>query len=82
MESAKATMIPFNDECNLTIKVGRDGVWLNFLASNGRHASINVNVMSETKSSIIGSALYQWCVDREAQAEQIKADNGQFGVGA
>lgn len=82
MEPAKATMIPFNDECNLTIKVGRDGVWLNFLASNGRQASININVMSETKGGVVGSALYQWAIDREIQAKQIEADNGQFGVGA
>lgn len=82
MESVEATMIPLNDECNLEIKVGRDGVWLNFIASNGRQASLNVNAISETKGGIIGSALYQWAVDREAQANQIEVDNGQFGVGA
>ncbi len=78
----QATTIPLDEECALSIKVGRDGVWLNFIASNGLQASLNMNAISEKQGHIIGSAIYNWCVDREKQAEQIKSDNSQFGVGA
>lgn len=76
----KAIEIPMND-CGLQINVGRDGTWLHFTSSNGQYASINVNSM-ESRGSIVASAIRGWCEDRQKQAAQIAADNGQFGVGA
>lgn len=75
----QSTEIPM-DESNLSISCGRDGTWLHFEASNGKSASINVDLLA--KGGIVGSALSGWCDDRQAQAAQIRADNGQFGVGA
>ena len=76
-----ATDIPM-DDCGLYINTGRDGTWLHFDASNGQACSINVDVMAARADGIRASALHQWCSDRLKQADQIKADNGQFGVGA
>lgn len=66
----KATPIPMGLS-NLTINCGRDGTWLNFTASNGKSASLNVDHMA--KGGIIGAALLGWCDDRQRQAEQIRA---------
>lgn len=76
-----ATEIPM-DDCGLHINTGRDGTWLHFTAGSGRCASINVDVMAAERGCITGNALHDWCHDRQKQAESIKADNGQFGVGA
>lgn len=75
----KATEIPMDDS-NLSISCGRDGTWLHFEASSGKSASINVDLLA--KGGIIGEAITGWCADRQKQAEQVRADNGQFGVGA
>jgi hypothetical protein len=75
----KATEIPM-DDCNLTIRCGRDGTWINFEATTGKQACINIDHMD--KGGVIGAALRDWCADRQAQAEKIRADNGQFGAGA
>ena len=77
----KSTTIPL-DDCAMTISVGRDGTWLNFSAANGKHASIRVESLAENSVHIIGAALLGWCEDRVVQADQIRKDNGQFGVGA
>lgn len=76
----KATNIPM-DDCALTINCGRDGTWLHFSASNGKFASLNVDNI-DNGAGIISAALRSWCEDRQKQAAQIRADNGQFGVGA
>lgn len=75
----RATEIPM-DDCNLSINCGRDGTWLIFSASSGKSAAINVDLID--KGGIVGTTLNDWCADRQKQAEQIRADNGQFGVGA
>ena len=75
----RSTEIPL-DDCNLSISCGRDGTWLHFDAASGKSAAINVDLMDH--GHIIGAALRDWCADRQKQAEQIRADNGQFGVGA
>lgn len=75
----KATEIPM-DDCNLTINCGRDGTWLHFSTSKGLSASVNVENMQH--GHIVSKALQAWCNDRQEQAAQIRADNGQFGVGA
>ena len=77
---ANATEIPM-DDCGLTINCGRDGTWLHFTASNGLHVSLNVENMADTKDPFSRALLF-WCDDRRKQAEQIRADNSQFGVGA
>ena len=69
------------DDCGLYINVGLDGTWLHFSASSGLHASLSVNVLSET-SDFISKALEDWCDDRQKQAKEIREANGQFGVGA
>ena len=72
----QATEIPMND-CGLTINVGIDGVWLHFAAESGKSASFQAGYLND-----ISGALRDWCADREKQAVQLRADNGQFGVGA
>lgn len=79
MTMDRATEIPM-DDCGLTINCGRDGTWLHFSSTAGKSASLNVDLM--VKGHIIGAALREWCADRQKQAEQIRSDNGQFGVGA
>jgi Protein of unknown function (DUF551) len=76
----QATPIPM-DDCGLWINCGRDGTWLHFEASNAPSTSINVESMIG-RGSIIDAGLRGWCSDRQKQAQQIRADNGQFGVGA
>lgn len=76
-----ATDIPL-DDCGLNVNCGRDGTWLHFDAASGKSASINVEILADRQGNIIGNALSDWCGDRQKQAEQIRADNGQFGVGA
>lgn len=80
-EPAKATEIPLYAS-NLTINVGRDGVWLHFSTETGLYASMNMGNYSLERGNIIGKALRQWCIERQEQAKQIEQDNGQFGVGA
>jgi len=75
----RSTEIPLSDS-GLSITCGRDGTWLHFNATNDKSAAINVDLMD--KGGIIGAALRGWCADRQKQAEQIRSDNGQFGVGA
>ncbi len=59
----KATVIS-NEDCAVTVSVGRDGTWLNFSASNGKFASIRVESLAEKSGGIIGNALLCWCRDR------------------
>lgn len=76
----QATTIPM-DDCGLSINCGRDGTWLHFNANNAPSTSINVESLIG-RGGIIDNGLRGWCSDRQKQAEQIRADNGQFGVGA
>lgn len=73
----KATELPIQD-CDITIRVGRDGVWL----SLGAHTAFHVMNTLGDGGHIIGNNVAKWCVEREQQAKEIEADNGQFGVGA
>ena len=78
----RATDIPIYD-CGMRITCGRDGVWLHFSSESGVSASLNVlNMASLENGGVIGRGLLNWCEDRQKQAEQIRADNSQFGVGA
>lgn len=77
----RAIDIPM-DDCNFWINCGRDGTWLHFDASTGKSASINAEILAERQGTIIGNALADWCNDRQKQAQQIRVDNGQSGVGA
>lgn len=53
---------------NLSIKIGRDGTWLRFSASNGKQAALRIESLAENKVGIIGMALRQWCADRRAES--------------
>lgn len=80
--SERSTNLQIED-CNIWVSCGRDGTWLHFEAVNAPSVAINVENLGETHSgSIIKSGLRGWCADRQKEAEQIRADNGQFGVGA
>lgn len=70
MSTDKATDILMTD-CGLKINCGRDGAWLHFSTSDGKHASINVESMA--RGGFAGGALLAWCKERRAQAEQIRA---------
>lgn len=65
----KATELPIQD-CDLTVSVGRDGVWLHFGAYSAIHVS---NTLCE-RPGVIGKNIAEWCVAREEQAKQIRAD--------
>lgn len=69
------------EEAAITVTVGRDGVWLNIEALSGKKASFHV-ASALARPGIIGAAVVDWCGDREEQADQIRHDNNQFGVGA
>lgn len=69
------------EESAITITVGRDGVWLNIEALSGKKASFHV-ASALARPGIIGAAVTDWCRDRVEQADQIRHDNSQFGVGA
>ena len=73
----KATELPIQD-CDLTVTVGTDGVWLHF----GAYSAIHVSNTLGGRQGVIGGNISRWCIEREEQAKQIRADNGQFGVGA
>ena len=78
----QATDIPL-PECELRVTCGRDGVWLHLLASSGKAAALHFNSISAAGGTgVIAAAIRDWCTDRQKQTEQIRADNGQFGVGA
>ena len=68
----KAINIPM-DACGLTVNVGRDGAWLNFSSPGGPSVSLNVGNMANEKTGIIGRGLAAWCMDRQHQAETLKA---------
>jgi hypothetical protein len=56
-------------EENLEVLVKEDAVWLNFNASNGQSAMINVNALANAvHGPITESALRQWCEDRRREA--------------
>lgn len=76
----QAIEIPLDDECGLTINVGRDGVWLHFM-SKCLHASVNIDAMAE-KDTMLEQALRSWTDDQREKADQITRDNGLFGVGS
>jgi len=69
------------EDCAISVNVGADGVWLHFESTKGKHASIHVWNTLE-RPNITGTAICEWCLDREEQARQIRENNGQFGVGA
>ena len=81
MEMEHAIELPI-DECNITVKVGRDGVWMHFTDAEGRLASVHIYNCLGNRNGIIGSTIAAWVEEREEQARQNAKDNGQFGVGS
>lgn len=47
----------------LTVQAGADGVWLNFAASTGRHALLNVERIADLHGGIVSKALRDWAAD-------------------
>ena len=47
----------------LTVQAGADGVWLNFAASTGRHALLNVDRIADSHGGIVSKALRDWAAD-------------------
>jgi len=74
------------DEGGLTIRYGRDGVWLCFEATTGKKAMFDIELLYSPslhgRGDIIRAALQDWCEDRYKQADQIRADNSRGGMGA
>lgn len=62
-----------NAPVHLTVSIRQDGVWLNFRASTGKHASLRIESLGEERRGIIGRALLDWCADQRANvlAQQI-----------
>lgn len=78
----KAISIPIDESC-IAISCGRDGTWIHFTASNGKSASINADLLYRGHTvGIIRSAIESWCEDMQKRADEIRADNSQFGVGS
>lgn len=69
--------LPIQD-CDITVRVGRDGVWISLGPNTGFHVMNNLGKTGH----IIGRKVAEWCDEREKQAEQVRKDNGQFGMGA
>jgi hypothetical protein len=55
-----------NASVHLTVSIRKDGVWLNFRASTGKHASLRIESLGEERRGIIGRALLDWCADQRA----------------
>jgi hypothetical protein len=69
---ATAVELPI-EHCDLKVRVGRDGVWLEF----GRNAAIHVHNSLGERGGIVAHAVNQWCIARQAQAEALReADAG------
>lgn len=60
----KAIELPIN-ECDIKVRVGRDGVWLEF----GKYAAIHVHNTLGHTGSIIARNINEWCVARQEQAD-------------
>ena len=58
-----ATQLPI-EQCDLTVRVGRDGVWLHF----GKNAAIHVHNTLGQGGGICATQINHWCLDRQAQA--------------
>jgi len=44
----------------LTFTMSHDGIWMN-LSANGKHASINLQLMARDRNGVIGLAINEWC---------------------
>lgn len=60
---AKAVELPI-EQCDLKVRVGRDGVWLEF----GANAAIHVHNTLGQHGDIVARAVNRWCVARQEQA--------------
>lgn len=58
--------LPIQD-CDLEVRVGRDGVWLHF----GKNAAIHVHNQLGGGHGIIESQINKWCIERQKQAETV-----------
>lgn len=47
----------------LTVQADADGVWLNFAASTGLHALLNVERIADSHGGIVSKALRDWAAD-------------------
>lgn len=59
----KAVELPIN-ECDLKVRVGRDGVWLEF----GPYATIHVHNTLGQSGHIVAHNINKWCLARQEQA--------------
>lgn len=59
----KNITLPIN-ECDLEVRVGRDGVWLHF----GDGAAIHVHNTLGRGGGIIERNINKWCIARQEQA--------------
>ncbi len=55
--------LPIQD-CDLEVRVGRDGVWLHF----GKYAVIQVHNVLGGGHGIVEKQIDKWCIDRQNQA--------------
>ena len=57
----------------LSIKIGKDGVWVNIKSSTKKHCSFNlVNHANNNCARICKRAILDWCVDTMNQAKQAE----------
>lgn len=64
----KAVELPI-EQCELTVRVGSDGVWLEF----GKNAVVHVHNTLGQQGGIAALLVNQWCVARQEQAAALRA---------
>lgn len=69
-DEAKVVELPI-EQCDLKVRVGRDGVWLEF----GKNAAIHVHNTLGQHGGIVASAVNQWCIARQEQAAAFREAN-------
>lgn len=67
--AAQSTLLPI-DQCQLEVRVDREGVWLSFKTEKGLTASLEVGstIADKQNGDFMKSAINQWWMERRAQA--------------
>jgi len=62
------------EETNLTVRVGRDGVWLTFRTEDDAFVCLHVHNTLGQPRDLGAATINSWCVERQRQARKIVAD--------
>ena len=72
--------VPCIDLLGLSVSHKEDGCWMQFKASNGREACINLTEFATERCGIVGSAIRQWIEDVRPNAKVSGAGTASAGL--